>query len=199
MPSSPIGTTRSPQTKKRVDALIPRQILTVDEWLRTTNADVFAAGDVCMTRKYANVARASARLVVENAFSGEMRRKSELAVPWCTSCDPEIAHIGIQVWQARERSVPVKTYTVMMQVVDRAITDGQDAGFVKIHVGEGTDRILGATIVATRASEMINEISVAMSAGIGLRELARVLHTYPSQCEAIRMAAEAYVDDLPRD
>jgi len=70
---------------------------------------------------------------------------------------------------------------------------------VKIHVGEGTDRILGATIVATRASEMINEISVAMTAGIGLRELARVLHSYPAQCDAIRMAAEAYVDDLPRD
>jgi pyruvate/2-oxoglutarate dehydrogenase complex dihydrolipoamide dehydrogenase (E3) component len=128
-----------------------------------------------------------------------MRRQSELTVPWCTFCDPEIAHIGIRVWEARERSVPVKTYTVMMQDVDRAITDGQDDGFVKIHVGEGTDRILGATIVATRASEMINEISVAMTAGIGLCELARALHIYPAQCEAIRMAAEACVDDLPRD
>lgn len=177
----------------------PETGITVDDCLRTTNADVFAAGDVCMARKYANVARASARLAVQNAFSAKMHRQGELAVPWCTSCDPEIAHIGIQVWEARERSVPVKTYTVMMQDVDRAITDGQDDGFVKIHVGEGTDRILGATIVATRASEMINEISVAMTAGIGLRELARVLHTYPSQCEAIRMAAEAYVDDLPRD
>ena len=85
----------------------------------------------------------------------------------------------------------------MMQDVDRAITDGQDEGFVKLHVREGTDRILGATIVASRASEMINEVSVAMSAGIGLRDLARVLHTYPAQSEAIRMAAVAYVDGLP--
>jgi pyruvate/2-oxoglutarate dehydrogenase complex dihydrolipoamide dehydrogenase (E3) component len=85
----------------------------------------------------------------------------------------------------------------MMQDVDRAITDGQDDGFVKIHVREGTDRIVGATIVASRASEMINEISVAMSVGIGMRELAEVLHTYPAQSDAIRLAALAYVQDRP--
>ena len=68
----------------------------------------------------------------------------------------------------------------------RAITDGQDDGFVKIHVKLGTDKILGATIVASRASEMINEISVAMSTGIGMRKLAQVLHTYPAQSDAIR-------------
>jgi pyruvate/2-oxoglutarate dehydrogenase complex dihydrolipoamide dehydrogenase (E3) component len=134
---------------------------------------------------------------VENALMGKMLRQSELTVPWCTYCDPEIAHIGMQVWEAREHSVPIKTYTVMMQDVDRAITDGQDEGFVKLHVREGTDQILGSTIVSSRASEMINEVSVAMSAGIGLRDLARVLHTYPAQSEAIRMAAMAYVEGLP--
>ena len=85
----------------------------------------------------------------------------------------------------------------MMQDVDRAITDGQDDGFVKIHVKAGTDRILGATIVASRASEMINEISVAMSVGIGMRDLANVLHTYPAQSDAIRLAALAYARDRP--
>jgi hypothetical protein len=75
----------------------------------------------------------------------------------------------------------------MMQDVDRAITDGQDDGFVKVYVKEGTDTIVGATIVATRASEMINEMSVVMSAGIGMRQLARVLHAYPAQSDAIRL------------
>jgi pyruvate/2-oxoglutarate dehydrogenase complex dihydrolipoamide dehydrogenase (E3) component len=178
-------------------AFTPDEGIAVDDHLRTTNVDVYAAGDVCAARKYANVAEASACLAVENALAGTTRRQSELTVPWCTYCDPEIAHIGMQVWEARERSVPIKTYTVMMQDVDRAITDGQDEGFVKLHVGEGTDRILGATIVSARASEMINEVSVAMSAGIGLRDLARVLHTYPAQSEAIRMAAMACVDGLP--
>lgn len=171
--------------------------IVVDDCLRTTNADVYAAGDVCAARKFANVAEASACVAVENALAGKTSRQSGLTVPWCTYCDPEIAHIGMQVLEAREHSVPIKTYTVMMQDVDRAITDGQDEGFVKLHVREGTDRILGGTIVSSRASEMINEVSVAMSAGIGLRDLARVLHTYPAQSEAIRMAAVAYVESLP--
>ena len=71
------------------------------------------------------------------------------------------------VRQARERGIPVKTYTVLMHDVDRAITDGEEDGFVKIHVREGTDKILGATVVARHAGEMINGISLAMVAGIG--------------------------------
>jgi pyruvate/2-oxoglutarate dehydrogenase complex dihydrolipoamide dehydrogenase (E3) component len=87
----------------------------------------------------------------------------------------------------------VKTFTVMMQDVDRAITDGQAEGFVKLHVRDGTDEILGATIVAARASEMINEVSALMSARIGMRKLAGVLHVYPAQSDAIRLAAMAFV------
>src|SRR2546427_12045150 len=79
-----------------------------------------------------------------------------------------------------------------MHDVHRAIADGEEVGFVKIHVREKTDRILGATIVARHAGEMINEITLAMVAGIGLRTLARVIHAYPTQAEAIREAANAY-------
>ena len=171
--------------------------IVVDDFLRTTNRRVYAAGDVCMSHKFTNVAEASGRMAVENAFAGGRRRTSRMTIPWCTYCDPEIAHVGMHVWDASERSIPIKSYTVMMQDVDRAITDGQDDGFVKIHVKAGTDRILGATIVASRASEMINEISVAMSVGIGMRELADVLHTYPAQSDGIRLAALAYAQDRP--
>jgi pyruvate/2-oxoglutarate dehydrogenase complex dihydrolipoamide dehydrogenase (E3) component len=79
-----------------------------------------------------------------------------------------------------------------MHDVDRAVADGEAGGFVKINVQDGTDRILGATIVARHAGEMINEISLAINAGIGLRALGRVIHAYPTQAEAIKMAAEAY-------
>ena len=171
------------------------QGINVDDYLCTTNANVYAAGDVCLTRKFTNIAEASAKIAVGNAFGEASKRQSHLNIPWCTYCDPEIAHIGMHAWEARNRSVPVKSYTVMMQDVDRAILDGQDDGFVKIHVREGSDTILGATIVAARASEMINEVSVIMAAGIGMRDLAHVLHTYPSQCDAIRLAALAYVHD----
>jgi pyruvate/2-oxoglutarate dehydrogenase complex dihydrolipoamide dehydrogenase (E3) component len=148
----------------------------VDDFLRTSNADVYAAGDVSGSHHFTNVAEASARLAVQNAFGARIERQSRLTIPWCTYCDPEIAHIGMDIREARRQSIPVKCFTVMMQDVDRAITDEQDDGFVKIYVKEGTDIILGASIVATRASELINEMSVIMSAGIGMRELATILH-----------------------
>jgi pyruvate/2-oxoglutarate dehydrogenase complex dihydrolipoamide dehydrogenase (E3) component len=120
-----------------------------------------------------------------------------LAIPWCTYTDPEIAHVGLYVKEARAKGIPVKTFTVMMHDVDRAITDGEDEGFVKIHVREGSDKILGATVAASHGGEMISEISFAMSAGIGLSALACVNHPYPTQAQAIKMAAEACISTLP--
>jgi pyruvate/2-oxoglutarate dehydrogenase complex dihydrolipoamide dehydrogenase (E3) component len=168
-----------------------------DDLLRTTNADVYAAGDVCLVLKFTNAAVATGRIAARNALSGRpeegQERQSGLNIPWCTYCDPEIAHIGTHVWQARQQGIAIKSYTVMMHDVDRAITDGLHEGFVKIHVAEGTDRILGATIVASRASELVNEMSVIMSAGMGLNDLAGVIHTYPAESGAIVLAALAYV------
>jgi pyruvate/2-oxoglutarate dehydrogenase complex dihydrolipoamide dehydrogenase (E3) component len=170
------------------------QGIDVDNFLCTTNVDVYAAGDVCNRRQFTNVAESSGRLAVQNAFGTRMERQHQAAIPWCTYCDPEIAHIGVHASEARAQSIPVECYTVMMQDVDRAITDGQDYGFVKIYVAQGTDQILGATIVATRASELINEMSVIMSARIGMRRLATILHAYPAQSDAIRLAAVAFVN-----
>jgi pyruvate/2-oxoglutarate dehydrogenase complex dihydrolipoamide dehydrogenase (E3) component len=171
----------------------PAQGINVDDFLCTSNVDVYAAGDVCNRRQFANVAASSGRLAVQNAFGAPRERQHQAAIPWCTYCDPEIAHIGMHARAAREQSIPVECYTVMMQDVDRAITDGLDDGFIKIYVRQGTDRILGATIVATRASELINEMSVIMNAGIGMRRLATIVHAYPSQSDAIRLAAVAFV------
>jgi pyruvate/2-oxoglutarate dehydrogenase complex dihydrolipoamide dehydrogenase (E3) component len=164
----------------------------VDDFLRSTNPNVYAAGDACLELKFTNAAQFSARMAVQNALMQGEQRQSSAAMPWCTYCDPEIAHIGLHVWEARRQSIPIKSFTVMMHDVDRAITDGQDTGFVKIHIAEGSDRILGATIVATRASEMINEMAVVMNTGIGMKALAEVAHTYPAQSEAIMLAAQAY-------
>ena len=164
----------------------------VDDFLRTSNPRIYAAGDVCLEHKFTDTADASARIVVQNALLLGRKRMSALTIPWCTYTDPEIAHVGIYVKQARERNIPVKTFTIPMHDVDRAIADGEEDGFVKIHVREGTDTILGATIVARHAGEMINCISLAMVAGIGLRTLAGVIHAYPTQAEAIKKAADAY-------
>jgi pyruvate/2-oxoglutarate dehydrogenase complex dihydrolipoamide dehydrogenase (E3) component len=164
----------------------------VDDFLRTTNPRIYAAGDVCLEHQFADAAVAAARIVVRNALFLGRQRVSALTIPWCTYTDPEIAHVGLYVKEARERGIAVKTFTVPMHDVDRAIADGEEDGFVKIHVREGSDTILGATVVARHAGEMINGISLAMVAGIGLATVARVIHTYPTQAEAIRMAASNY-------
>jgi len=164
----------------------------VNDFLQTSNPRIYAAGDACLEHKFTHTADASARIVVRNALFLGREKLSALTVPWCTYTDPEIAHVGLYVREARERDIPVKTFTVPMHDVDRAIADSEEVGFVKIHVKERTDRILGATIVARHAGDMINEITLAMVAGIGLRTLANVIHAYPTQAEAIKKAADAY-------
>ena len=164
----------------------------VNDFLQTSNPRIYAAGDACLEHKFTHTADASARIVVQNALFLGRQRLSALTIPWCTYTDPEIAHVGLYVREARDQDIPVKTFTIPMHDVDRAIVDSEELGFVKIHVKERTDRILGATVVARHAGEMINEITLAMVAGIGLRTLARVIHAYPTQAEAIKKAADAY-------
>jgi pyruvate/2-oxoglutarate dehydrogenase complex dihydrolipoamide dehydrogenase (E3) component len=164
----------------------------VNDFLQTTNPHIYAAGDVCLGLKFAHMADATARIVLRNALMRGRRRLSTLTVPWCTYTDPEVAHVGLYVREARERSIAVETFTILMHDVDRAVTDGDEEGFLKIHVKAGTDEILGATVVAPHAGEMINELCLAITAGIGLEELGRVIHAYPTQAVAIKMAADAY-------
>ena len=164
----------------------------VNDFLQTTNPRIYAAGDVCLKYKFTHAAWASAEIVVQNALFLGRKRLSALKIPWCTYTDPEIAHVGLYVREARESAIPVRTFTIMMHDVDRAITDGEEKGFVKLHVSQRSDQILGATVVARHAGEMINGISLAITSGIGLRALAQVIHTYPTQAAAIKQAADAY-------
>jgi len=162
----------------------------VDDFLRTSNRHIHAAGDVCLQHEYGHTAWISGGMAVRNAVFRGRERWSKLIIPWVTFTDPEVAHVGIYVREANRRGIPVKTFTVLMHEVDRAVTDSEETGFVKIYVREGTDRILGATIVARHAGDMINEITLAMMANIGLGTLAKVIHTYDTQAEAIQKAAQ---------
>ena len=164
----------------------------VDDYLRTANPAIYAVGDACMAHKYTHVAVATARMAVANALHGERQSLSRLIIPWCTYTDPEIAHVGLYVRQAMERELPVSTYTIPLHAVDRAVLEGDDIGFIKLHVADGSDRILGATIVSREAGEMISQVTQAMVAGIGMRSLAKVIHPYPTRSAAIGDAARAW-------
>ena len=164
----------------------------VNDSLQTSNPRIYGAGDVCMAWKFTHAAEEAARVAVQNALLPGRRKLSVLTMPWCTYTDPEIAHVGMYEHEARQRGIDVDTFTHPWRDVDRAITDGEEDGFVKIHVKKGTDQILGATIVARHAGETISELTLAMVGKVGLKTLARVIHPYPTQADALRRAAFAY-------
>lgn len=164
----------------------------VNDRLQTTNPRIYAAGDICMKYKFTHGADATARIVIQNALFSGRKKLSALTIPWCTYTDPEIAHVGMYEKEARDKGIPVDTFIRPLSEVDRAIVDGEEEGFVKIHVRKGTDKILGATIVARHAGEMLGEITVAMVGKIGLKTISNVIHTYPTQAEAIKHVADIY-------
>ena len=168
--------------------------VTVDSHLRTTSPRIYAAGDICFPFKFTHTADAMAQIVIQNALFphpfglGKASTKS-LIIPWCTYTEPEIAHVGMYEADAEKKGIAVETFTQPLADVDRAVLDGEDAGFARVHVRKGTDKILGATIVAADAGNLISEMTVAMKAGAGLGTIAAAIHPYPTQAEAWRKTA----------
>jgi pyruvate/2-oxoglutarate dehydrogenase complex dihydrolipoamide dehydrogenase (E3) component len=168
----------------------PRTGVIVNDRLQTTNPRIYAAGDVASRYRFTHVADATARIVIRNALFFGRQRASALTIPWCTYTDPEIAHVGISEEQAR--SMGAATFVQPMDEVDRAVIDGEIEGFVKVHARRRNGRILGATIVARHAGEMISELTLARAGGVSLGTIAQTIHPYPTQAEAIRKIGDAY-------
>jgi pyruvate/2-oxoglutarate dehydrogenase complex dihydrolipoamide dehydrogenase (E3) component len=168
----------------------------VDDFLRTSNPRIYAAGDICMSFKFTHAADAAAKIVVQNALFAlgpiGRARVSDLVMPWCTFTDPEIAHVGMYEADARAAGMEVTTFKVPLTQVNRAVADGEEEGFVKVHVKKGSDRILGATIVASHAGEMISQVTLAIVKKLGLGALLSVIHPYPTQAEGIKRVAGLY-------
>ncbi|MGH7790017.1 MAG: mercuric reductase, partial [Candidatus Binatia bacterium] len=164
----------------------------VNDHLQTSNPHIYAAGDVCMRWKFTHAADFAARIVIQNALFFGRKSLSALTMPWCTYTDPEVAHVGLSEAEAAARGEAVDTYLRPFREIDRAILDGEDDGFVKILVKRGSDQIVGATIVARHAGDMIGELSLAMVAKVGLGGLANVIHPYPTQADAIRQTGDMY-------
>lgn len=169
----------------------------VDDHLRTSNASIYAAGDVCSAYKFTHVADALAQIVIQNAlfphpFGLGSATTRSLLVPWCTYTTPEIAHVEMDAAACAERGTETVTYTYDLAEVDRAILDGEEEGFARLHIKKGTDRLLGATVVAEHAGEIISEITVLMRAGRGVKTLLASIHPYPTQAEAVKKAANLW-------
>ncbi len=133
-----------------------------------------------------------ARIVIQNALFMGRAKASALTIPWCTYTSPEIAHVGLSEHEANEQNIAIDTLTQEFSEVDRAILESETDGFVKAHTKKGTDRILGATIVAKNAGDIISEVTLAMKHGIGLKKIGSTIHPYPTQAEAIRKLGDAY-------
>ncbi len=169
-----------------------RKGVEVNDNLRTTNPRIYAAGDVCSKYQFTHAADFMARIVIQNALFFGHAKTSHLTIPWCTYTSPELAHVGINERDAKDAGVAIDTYVQPFEDVDRAILDGETEGFVKVHVEQGTDQILGATIVATHAGDLIGELSLAMTHGLGLKKLGSAIHPYPTQADAIRKLGDQY-------
>ncbi|MBL9136191.1 MAG: mercuric reductase [Verrucomicrobiales bacterium] len=168
----------------------------VDDFLRTSNPRIFACGDVCLSHRFTHAADAAARIVIQNSLFAlgpiGRRRWSNVSMAWCTFTDPELAHTGWTMAEAARRGVALDTFTQPFEHVDRAITDSDTEGFIRVHTRAGTDRIVGATIVGRGAGDLISEVSLALAAGTGLGRLATVIHPYPTRAEAIRKCGDQF-------
>lgn len=189
-----VGAGRAPNVEglnlEAVGVNYDRKGVKVNDYLQTTNPRIYAAGDICMDWKYTHAADAAARIVIKNAlfspFGFGRSKLSSLTMPWVTYTDPEIAHVGIY------ESDDAELIKITLDKVDRAIADGETNGFIKLLHRTGSDEILGATIVARHAGEMISEITTAIVGKRGLNTLSTVIHPYPTQAEMIKKAADAY-------
>ncbi len=169
-----------------------RRGIEVNDNLRSANPNIFAAGDVCTKYKFTHSADFMARMVIQNALFPGRGKASTLTIPWATYTSPELAHVGIYPSEAKEKGIELDTYTQPFDGIDRAILEGETDGFVRVHTKKGTDKILGATIVAANAGDMIGEITLAMKYGIGLGKVGSTIHPYPTQGEAIRKVGDLY-------
>jgi len=163
----------------------------VDDRLRTTNRRIFAAGDVASKYQFTHAADFMARIVIGNALFFGRAKASALVIPWTTYTEPELAHVGSYPRELDERGVAYATHAVPMAEVDRAILDGETDGMVKVHA-DRKGRILGATIVAARAGDLIGQVCQAMTNGLRLGQIARTIQPYPTQGEVIRKVGDLF-------
>ena len=166
--------------------------VTVNDRLRTSNPRIYAAGDICTSQQFTHAADAMARIAIQNALFFGRKKMSDLVIPRVTYTDPEVAHVGLTPSEAAESGIEIDSYRADLAEVDRAVVDGETAGFAVIHTRRGTGKIVGATIVAAHAGEMLSEVTLLLTKGLSIGALAVTIHPYPTQSEVLKRIADRY-------
>lgn len=167
----------------------------VNEYLQTSQPHIYAAGDIAGSYQFTHTADAMARVVVRNILMPVqlLRQRIDFSVvPWCTYTDPEVAHVGLGEDEAKQKNIDYDLFRVPVEESDRAIVESEEAGFVKVLTKKGTDRIIGATVVAAHGGELLQEFVVAMKNGIGLKAIGATIHPYPTMATVAQKIADQY-------
>lgn len=168
--------------------------ITVDDYLRTNYPNIYAIGDVAGPYQFTHTASHMAWYASVNALFGVFRkfRVDYSVIPWATFCSPEIARVGLNETEAKEEGVVYDVATYDLAGLDRGLADEAAHGLVKVLTEKGKDRIIGVTIAAEHAGEMIAEYVLAMKHGIGLNKILGTIHVYPTYMEANKFAASEW-------
>lgn len=162
-----------------------------DEFLRTKFPNIFVCGDCAGPYQFSHMASHQAWYASVNALFSPFKsfRVDYRVVPWATFTDPEIARVGLSEKEATQLGIEYEVTKYGLDDLDRAIADGENYGFVKVLTPKGSDKILGATIVGSRGSDLISEFVLAMKWGLGLNKILGTIHTYPTYSEAAKYTA----------
>ncbi|MDP5291258.1 FAD-dependent oxidoreductase [Oceanimonas sp. CHS3-5] len=167
------------------------RVIDTNDYLETLYPNIYAAGDVAGPYQFTHTAAHMAWYASVNALFGQFRRFAVdySVIPHCTFVDPEVARVGLNEQEANEKGVAFEVTRFELKELDRAITDGAEQGFIKVLTEPGKDRILGVTIVAEHAGELLAEYVLAMKHGLGLNKILGTVHTYPTLAEANKYVA----------
>ena len=167
------------------------RVVEVNEYLETIYPNIFACGDVAGPYQFTHTAAHMAWYCAVNALFGNLKKfKVDYSVvPWCTFTDPEVARVGLNETEAKEKGIPHEVTTYGIDDLDRAIADGEAHGMVKVITAPGSDKILGVTIVGEHAGDLLVEYVAAMKHGFGLNKILGTIHIYPTLGEANKYAA----------
>jgi pyruvate/2-oxoglutarate dehydrogenase complex dihydrolipoamide dehydrogenase (E3) component/uncharacterized membrane protein YdjX (TVP38/TMEM64 family) len=171
-----------------------RGTIAADEFLRTNFPNIFCAGDVAGPYQFTHTAGHQAWYASVNALFGGLKKfkVDYRVIPWCTFTDPEVARVGLSEAEAKEKKIKYEIARFELGELDRAIAEGEEAGWVKVLTPPGKDKIIGVTIAGAHAGDLLAEFVLAMKHGIGLNKILGTIHAYPTLAEANKMAAGAW-------